>query len=70
MSGKSDLVDLTMRLHHETDKAVLVSDDGEEKNAIWLPKSQIEIAPVPGTGGAGHVLVTLPEWLATSKGLV
>jgi hypothetical protein len=35
------------------------------------PLSQIEVAPVPGVGMAKSlVLVTLPEWLATDKGLV
>lgn len=70
----SDLIDLTMRKHAETKHAVLVSDDGIEKNAVWLPLSQIEIAPVLGTTGAtaasGTILVTLPEWLAIDKGLV
>lgn len=60
-------IDLTMRLHHETDRAVLVSDDGEEKHAVWLPKSQIEYEKAKSPG---HVVVTLPEWLATDKGLV
>ena len=60
------LIDLTLRLHHETDKAVLVSDDGDEKKAVWLPLSQIEIERKRG----GVVVVTAPEWLATDKGLV
>lgn len=72
--SRSDLVDLTMRKHAETKLAVLVSDDGVKKNAVWLPLSQIEIAPVLGTTGATSaaetVLVTLPEWLAIDKGLV
>lgn len=63
--GKSDLVDLTMQLHAETDKAILVSDDGDKAKAVWLPKSQIEFeqkGPI--------VEVTMPSWLATDKGLV
>lgn len=64
--GKSDLVDLTMQLHVETAKAVLVSDDGEKQNAVWLPLSQIEIEKQRN----GVVIVTLPEWLAIEKGLV
>ena len=69
--GNSDLVDLSPRLHAETKLAILVSDDGVEKHAVWLPRSQIEVVPGPGTGSAsGIVLVTLPEWLATERGLV
>lgn len=62
---KSDIIDVTVHLHHQTDKAVLVSDTGDKDDAVWLPLSQIEIAP----DGAVHV-VTLPEWLAKEKGLV
>lgn len=71
MITNSDLVDLTLRLHAETRLAILVSDDGEERHAVWLPCSQVEIAPVGGTGvSKNNVLVTLPSWLATDKGLV
>ena len=64
--SKSDLVDLTMKMHAETDRAIRVSDDGEDRNAVWLPKSQIEIGELK----AGYVEVTLPEWLAIAKALV
>lgn len=64
--SKSDLVDLTMQLHAETAKAVLVSDDGDKAKAIWLPLSQCEIE----RKADGIVIVTLPEWLAIQRGLV
>lgn len=63
--GKSDLIDVAVKLHHESEKAWLVSDDGDRAKAIWIPKSQAELEPK----GAVHIL-TLPEWLATDKGLV
>jgi hypothetical protein len=62
----SELVDLTMQLHAETAKAILVSDDGDKAKAIWLPLSQCEIE----RKGDGIVIVTLPEWLAIQRGLV
>ncbi len=65
--GKSELVDLTMQKHAETAKAVLVSDTGDEKDAVWLPLSQVEIEP---GGKPGVVVVTCPEWLAKDKGLI
>ncbi len=69
--GNSDLTDLLLHQHAETKLAILVSDDGNEKSAVWLPKSQIEIAPNPAAGGSkAIVLVTAPEWLLTSKGLL
>jgi hypothetical protein len=58
-----DLIDLTVILITETDKAILV-DDGD--NRVWLPKSKVEIEP----RSDGSHTVTLPEWLAIDKGLV
>lgn len=63
---RSDLIDLEMSLHHETERAILVSDDGERKNAVWLPKSQCEFEET----SPGIVKVTLSERTATEKGLV
>lgn len=65
---KSDLVDIAGMLHHETDKAILFSDDGERAHAIWLPKSAIEIERDPKR--SGFVTVTVPERLALDRGLI
>ena len=62
----AERIDLTMVLHHETAKAVLVSDGGDETYAVWLPKSQIEVEVIKGN----EVVVTIPEWLAHNKGLI
>lgn len=62
--GRKTLHDLTLILHAETEKALKVSETGEDKEAQWLPKSQIEFSHK----GAGVVEVTLPEWLASEKG--
>jgi len=67
MGMKSDLVDVAVLRIAETEKAILVSDDGEREGAVWLPKSQVEIE---NGGLANHVTVTLPEWLARDKGLI
>ena len=64
---KSDLVDIACCRHAETAGAILVSDDGDTENAVWLPKSQIEIEH---DGHANFVTVTMPEWLAIKEGLV
>jgi len=63
---KSDLIDISVFLHHETKGAVLVSDDGELQKAKWIPKSQCE---VEGQSG-GNLILTLPEWMADEKELV
>ena len=66
MSKTEKLIDITMQLHHETQRAVLVSDDGDESKAKWLPKSLIEIQPLKD----GMVEITLPEWKAKMEGLI
>ncbi len=40
---RSDLEDIEVHMHHQTDGAVLVSLDGERDSAVWVPKSQCEI---------------------------
>lgn len=65
---KSDLIDITVQLHHETERAILVSDGGDPDKAVWLAKSQIEFSPIKDQSGV--IEVTLPEWLATERGLV
>lgn len=62
-----DLIDLTLCLHVETEKAVLVSDDGVRSTAVWIPKSQCEIEPA---NAKGFINITLSERLAKEKGLI
>jgi len=63
---KSDLVDVACHIHHTTERAVLVSDDGDVERACWLPLSQVEIEmkrpPIAE--------ITMPEWLAKERGLI
>ena len=61
-----ELVDVTVQVHHETDRAVLVSDDGDKENAVWIPLSQCEVLKRP----RGVAIVTMHEWLALDKGLI
>ncbi len=63
---RSDLIDIEMKLHHQTQWAILVSDDGDHKNAVWIPKSQCEFVETK----PGIVTVTLSERTATENGLV
>lgn len=64
---RSNLVDVAAVRMAETDSAILVSETGERENAVWLPKSQIE---VENAGHANFVTVTMPDWLAKAKGLI
>lgn len=61
------LTDISVQLHQETQRAILVSDDGDLEKAVWLPKSQVEYVTKPGSD---VIEVTLPEWLATERRLV
>ncbi|BCH20144.1 hypothetical protein [Mesorhizobium sp. L-2-11] len=63
-SGRSDLIDLTLALHAITGKAV--SETGDDSKAVWVPLSECEMVKKPG----GMVVVTMPEWLALSKGFI
>jgi hypothetical protein len=59
---KSDLVDIACIIRHETPRAWLVDCGGKEP--VWIPKSQAEVDTDRGT------IITMPEWLATEKGLI
>ena len=61
------IVEVTVQLHAESEKAVRVSNDGESKSAVWIPKSQIEAQQDLGNG---VIELSLPEWLALDKGLI
>ncbi len=64
-SYRSDLHDIELHFHHETEKALLVSENGVREAGLWLPKSKIEYEIKGAT-----VFVTCPEWLAVEKGLL
>ena len=64
---KSNLVDIAGVQHAETEKAILFSDTADKKDAVWLPKSQIEIE---ADGHRNFITVTMPEQLALDKGLI
>jgi hypothetical protein len=61
------VVDIQVYEHARTDKAILVSEDGEKEAAVWLPLSQVTIHD---TGRSFIRDIVLPEWLAKEKGLI
>lgn len=80
VNGKSDLLDLTMALHHETGKAVLVSETGDKAKAKWIAKSLCEVVhlheDIRGKTKRGQtvtlpaITLTLPQWIAKREGLI
>ncbi len=63
---KSNVIDIDGAIEARTISAVMFHT-GDKSEAVWLPRSQIEIEE---TGVAGIVTITLPEWLALEKGLI
>lgn len=64
---KSNLVDIAGVQYAETEKAILFSDTAHKEDAVWLPKSQIEIE---ADGPRNFITVTMPEQIALDKGLI
>lgn len=60
------IIDVDVELLHETENAVLVTEDFPE-NGVWLPRSLIEIEE---SGVRGVHTISLPEWLAMEKGMI
>jgi hypothetical protein len=65
---KSSLYDIEVYIHHQTEKAWLVSLEGETK--VWIPKSQGEMEQKLTSGLHPVWILTAPEPLLIEKGLV
>ncbi len=59
---KQELIDIAVRIKHETDKAYLC-ETGE--GDLWFAKSLVEIFEA-----AGGTVMTMPYWLAKERGLI
>ena len=62
---RSNIIDIDVEVLARTEKAVLVHT-GNKEQAVWIPLSQCELSK---SGFGGIETLTLPEWLATEKGL-
>ncbi len=62
---KKELWDGAIELKHETEKAYLINDGGDEDH--WIPKAQCELGPKQRDG---TYEITMPMWLAKEKGLI
>lgn len=61
---RSDVADYNLIIVNQTTRAVLVKDE-EGATPVWLPLSQIELEHE----GGHRCVATIPDWLATDKGL-
>lgn len=77
MGKKTEPVEMKLTVRATTDQAIMVfhpDDEGKEtrmdKRQIWLPRSKIEIEALNGQVRVGHAyVISMPEWLAVTKGL-
>jgi hypothetical protein len=65
-SERSDIMDIELHFHLETEKAILVSENGIKDAGVFLPKSLIEFERRKD----GSVVVSCPGWVAKEKGLL
>jgi hypothetical protein len=81
--SRNEPTELLVAVHHNAPegKAVLVSIDGENVMAKWIPKSLIESIDLTGkttvgTDRSGYKVtlplanLVIPEWLALREGLI
>ena len=81
--SRNDSTELMVALHHHSERtgAVLVSIDGENSRAKWIPKQWIESIhetgkTTKGTDRNGQKVIlalanlVIPEWLALREGLI
>ncbi len=69
MSRDEHRAEVDVHIHHATEKAYLVSADGDEEEAVWIPMSQVdEISPEYRKPGIYQI--DIPQWLAEKEDLV
>lgn len=57
---------LALFKHAETDRALLISDCGEESRAVWCPKAMLSIEPGPREG---VIVASMPKFVAEQRQL-
>lgn len=63
--------ELSVHFHLATELAIFVSDDGDRRNAVWLPKSKVQSEAVLDVENYNKTIeIEVPIWLAVDKGLV
>jgi len=66
---KRRMVDVEIKIKHETEKAYLVENE-ITTSPVWIPKlingEEYEV----DEGERGWAVITVPEWWATEKGIV
>lgn len=64
--SNDETVELEVQIKRVTEKAYLITHDGEKE--LWIPRSQVKSLDRNGRGPLHTMVMT--EWIATQKGLV
>ena len=64
----NEKVEIEVTFLHQTPSAILVNDDGNLEDGVWLPKSQIGWEDDDYPRGT-KITITAPQWLLEKKGL-
>jgi hypothetical protein len=65
-----ETVEVTLFKHHSTDKAYLLSDTGDEKDAKWVPISQCDGEPERKMKGKQIFEFVMKTWIAQKNGWI
>lgn len=66
MLNPTPLAQLKVIQHYRRPRALLLSADGREESAQWVPVSMLTVHHV----SRNVLVITLPEWLAVKKGFI
>ena len=62
-------IEVEVVIFYETELAILVSDTGIRKSAVWIPKSKIVDMP-DFLDFNKSINIEIPTWLAEEKGFI
>lgn len=62
--------ELELHFHAGTGKAMRLSLTGDDTQAEWVPRSQIEVLDLVEPDKGDTVNIEIPEWLAKQKGFL
>lgn len=65
---RSNLEDIEVTVHHQTDKAWLVESEASAPERVWIPKSRCEMSEIAQP--SKRAMLTAPEPFLVEKGLI
>lgn len=65
---RDDREEVDLHVHHTTSAGILVSADGDDDQAVWLPIKHVDTVD-GGPFGRGSRELLVPQWLLEREGL-